>query len=112
MSGELISQDVLDSAFNWLLKSSDEIASARGNSVRMEYKAKRVFARLFRHAEGSVEMRKAFAMDHDEYAEAMENVAIAEETWERAKDQRNRCELILETWRTQEASQRAITRIR
>ena len=109
---DLISEDVLDSAFQWLLKSSDEIASARGNQIRMEYKAKRVFARLFLKAEGSVEVRKAWATDHDEYAVAMENVAVSEEVWERLKDQRNRAELVIEAWRSQTATKRVVDRIR
>lgn len=110
---EIITQDVLDAAFEWLLKSSDEIAAARANKIRKEFKARKVFARLFLTAPtGNVETRKMWATDHSEYEGAMEDVAIAEETWERCQDQRNRAELIIEAWRTQKASQRVIDRIR
>lgn len=113
MSGDgKISEAAVDAAFHWLLSSSDEIAAARGNKVRKEYLAKRIFARMFKHAEGNIEMKKAIAMDSEEYAAAMEDVAISEEVWERMTDQRNRAQLIIEAWRTSEASQRAIQRLR
>lgn len=109
---ELISQQVVDAAFDWLLKSSDEIAAARGNKIRKEYKSKKVFSRLYLNAEGSVETRKAFATCHPEYESAMEDVAIAEEVWSRLDDQRNRASLCLDAWRTEQASRRIIDRIR
>lgn len=113
MSGDgKISEAAVDGAFDWLLSASDEIAAARGNKVRKDYQAKRIFARMFKHAEGNIEMKKAIAMDSDEYAAAMEDVAIAEETWSRMDDQRNRAVLIIEAWRTLQASRRAIDRIR
>ncbi len=112
MSNGRISEEAVDAAFHWLLSSSEEIAAARGNKVRKEYLAKRVFARMFKHADGNIEMKKAIAMDSEEYAAAMEDVAIAEETWERASDQRNRAQIIIEVWRTSEASQRSIQRLR
>lgn len=109
---KLLSDEIVQTAFDWLLKSSDEIAMARGNTIRAEFKAKKVFARLFMLADGSVEARKSWAQCHDEYAVAMENVAVAEETWERARDQRNRAELIIEAYRTMEASERAVGKMR
>lgn len=112
MNDGRIPEAAVNAAFDWLLSSSDEIAAARGNKVRKEYVAKRIFARMFKHADGNVEMKKAIAMDSEEYAQAMEEVAIAEETWERMSDQRNRAQIIIEAWRTSEASQRAIQRIR
>lgn len=111
-SGQLITDEVLDAAFEWLLNSSQEIASARGNLIRAEYKTKRIFSRLFSNASGTVDQRKAYATDHPEYADAQEALAVAEEAWERAKDQRNRAELIVEAWRTEQASRRIVDKIR
>jgi len=108
MTRRVITDDAVEMAFKYLHTSSEEIAMARANRIRAEYKAKRTFARLFRKADGAVEMRKAIATDHDDYAAAMEDVAIAEQTWELMSDQRNRAELILEAWRTAEASERVI----
>lgn len=113
MSGErLIPTEAVDGAFSWLLSSSDKIASARANVIRAEYKVKRVYSRLYKAAEGSIESRKAWAIDHDEYAEAIEMLAQAEEAWEYAKDQRHKAEIIIEAWRTEQASRRAVDRMR
>lgn len=112
MTRSVISDEAVEMGFHYLNTSSEEIAMARANQIRAEYKAKRVFAKLFLRAEGNVESRKAWATDHEEYAEAMENVAIAESTWERMRDQRNRAELIIEAWRTAEASGRTIKNFR
>ena len=103
----VISDEAVEMGFHYLNDSSEEIALARANQIRAEFRAKKVFARMFKHSAGSVEMRKAIAMDSDEYAAAMEDVAIAEATWERMKDQRNRAELIIKAWQTFEASDRA-----
>lgn len=108
----MLPQEAVDMAFEWLLKSSEEIAAARANKIRKDYQARRVFARLYLKASGNVEARKMWATDHEEYAQAMENVAISEEVWERAQDQRNRATLIIEAWRTQSASQRALGSMR
>ena len=112
MSRKIITDDAVEMAFKYLHSSSEEIAVARANRIRAEYQAKRVFARLFRHADGNIEMRKAYATDHDDYAAAMERVAKSDETWELMSDQRNRAELILEAWRTAEASERVIGKMR
>lgn len=112
MNKQLITDQVLDGAFEWLLQSSDEIAQARANLIRAEYKVKAEFSRLYLKATGAVEARKAWAFSHPEYADAIERLAEAEGTWERAKDQRNRAEMIIEAWRTEQASRRVIDRIR
>lgn len=108
---QLLNQDVIDSAFQWLIASSDEIAMARGNVIRTEFKMKKVHARLYLQATGTIESKKAQATTHPEYEEAVENYAIAMQTWERAQDQRNRAELVIEAWRTASASERAIGRV-
>lgn len=108
----VLTDDVVQMAFDYLKNGSEEIALARANVIRAEYAAKRVFSRLFKKSDGSVDMRKATATDHEDYAKAMEHLALAEETWERVRDQRNRAELILEAWRTAEASDRSVRNFR
>jgi len=107
-----IPDEAVQAGFDWLRERSDIVGAARANVVRAEYKAKRVMARLMRHATGAMELRKAQAIDSDEYAEAMENLARAEEIWESLKDKRSKAEAILEAWRTQEASQRGLRQVR
>lgn len=113
MSKQLITDDVLQSAFDWLVESSDNIASARANVVSKTHDAKAMHAKLFLNAPGSsVEARKAWATAHDDYGKAMAEVAIAEGTWALVQDQRAKAETIIEAWRTEQASRRIIDRIR
>lgn len=105
-----LTQEVVDSAFEWLTGESDAIANARAQVLRTEFKAKKVMARLFLHAQGSVESRKAQALDSDEYETAMENYFEAVKEWERMDDQRDRARTIIEAWRTASATERAIGR--
>ena len=107
-----IPDEAVQAGFDWLREKSDVVGAARANVVRCEYKAKRVLARLMKQAEGAMELRKAKAIDNDEYAEAMEDLARAEGIWETLKDRRSKAEAILEAWRTQEASQRGLRQVR
>ena len=109
---QILSQEAIDGAFEWLQTNSETVAIAKVKVKRTEYQAKRIFARLFKRAEGSVETRKAWATDHEDYAQAMEAVFEAEEAWEQMADQRNKREIILELWRTKEASERQVRSIR
>lgn len=108
----LIPEEAVQAAFDWLREESDIVGAARANLVRAEFQAKRVHARLMKDAEGAMELRKAKATDHPEYAAVMENLARAEGIWETLKDKRSKAEAILEAWRTQEASQRGLRQVR
>jgi hypothetical protein len=108
----IITDEVAQMAFDYLNTESHAIGVARANTIRAEFKAKRVFARLFRQASGSVEARKMWATEQAEYEEAMEHYAVAVQNWENMQDSRNRAELIIEAWRTQEASGRQVRSIR
>lgn len=112
MSKQLITDEVVQGAFDYLHDDSRPIASARANLIRAEYQVKRIHAKLFLAATGTIEARKAWATAHDDYAEAQERLAIAEGVWEQQKDQRNRATMILEAWRTEQASRRVVDRIR
>lgn len=108
----LIPEEAVQAAFDWLNQNSDLVGGARANLIRAEYKAKRIHARIMRHEQGAMELRKAKATDSDEYAAAMEDLAHAEGVWETLKDRRSKAEAILEAWRTQEASQRGLRQVR
>ena len=103
-------EEAVSAAFDWLREASDVVAAAKINMLRKEFMAKKIHAKLFRAAEGSIDARKAWATDHDDYARAMEEYFQAAELWEQLMDRRNKCEACLEAWRTQEASQRGVVR--
>lgn len=107
----LLTREQIQAAFEVLASPSNEIGAARANLIRKEYRVKRVHAKLMRQApEGSVEMRKAWATDHDDYAAACDDHAEAEGEWERLKDQRNKAELVMEAWRTMSSNDRTAVR--
>lgn len=109
----VITPEIAQGAFDWLLSDSAAIATARANVVRAEFGAKKAFALAYKKStDGSIESRKMDATCSAEYTEAMERLATAEGTWERMKDQRERAKVILECWRTQEASGRTLDRFR
>jgi len=105
-----IPEEAVQAAFDWLREASDVVAAAKVNVLRKEFAAKKVHARLFRFGEGSVEARKAWATDHEDYERAMNAYFEASEIWEQMLDRRNKREACLEAWRTQEASQRGMVR--
>lgn len=110
-SGRILTQEQVQAAFDVLTKSSADAGAARAMVIRTEYKAKKVFARLFRAApSGNVEERKAWATMHDEYEAAMMSYADAEERWEAIKDERNKAELVMEAWRTMSSNERTVMR--
>lgn len=111
MRRPLLTEKQIQSAFDLLNESGDEIGTARAMVIRLGYKVKAVQARLTRMApESSLEAKKAWATAHAEYAEVCEQHAEAEGRWEKLKDQRNKAELILECWRTLSANDRGVVR--
>lgn len=103
-------EEAVQAAFDWLREASDVVAAAKVNVLRKEFQAKKIHAKLFRNAEGSIEARKAWATDHSDYETAMEAYFQAVEIWEQMLDRRNKCEATIEAWRSQEASQRNLVR--
>ena len=107
----LLTEEQVQTAFDWLHENSERIGAARGMVIRTEYKAKRVLARKMLQAQGPEWQRKAEAACDPEYEAACEAHAHAEEQWEYLRDQRNKCELILEAWRTMSANDRGIRKV-
>jgi hypothetical protein len=110
---QLISEEQIQAAFDLLHEKSDDIAAARAMQVRTDDRKKAVLSRLILASpERTEQSRKAWATAHPEYAEACEAHAIAEGRWEEMKDRRARVIALLECWRTLEASQRGLARMR
>ena len=107
----LLRNEQVQAAFDWLHEHSDRIGAARGMVIRLEYKVKRVLARKMLAASGPEWQRKAEATCDPEYESVCEAHADAEATWEELRDTRNKCELILEAWRTLSANDRGIRKV-
>jgi len=107
-TSKLIEDVWVEDALQYLATSTDQTASARANRVRAEFTRKRTKANLIlRSPESSVAMRDAWAEAHGDYKEAcdQEVAAIEADEWHRA--QRNKCDTIIEAWRSEQANQRA-----
>ena len=107
-TSKLIEDVWVEDALQYLATSTDQTAAARANRVRAEFTRKRTKANLIlRSPESSVAMRDAWAEAHGDYKEAcdQEVAAIEADEWHRA--QRNKCDTIIEAWRSEQANQRA-----
>lgn len=104
----LISNDKIEAALHFLATSSEEIAAARAQRLRAEFRRKRVKAELIRQAnEGSAVMREAWAESHPDYAAACEAECEAVEQDEFLRDRRNGADAVIEAWRSEQANARA-----
>lgn len=105
---EPLKPEVVEAAFEWLSSSSVPLGRAKAQLSRTKFQAAKTHARLFLHAQGSVESRKAQATVSDEYEKAMEKYFEAEEVWTRMEDQKDRANSILDCWRTTQANERGL----
>ena len=104
----LISDEWIEEALNYLATASDKTAAARANRVRAEFNRKQVRAKLVLSSpESSVAMRDAWAESHRDYIAACDEEVAAIEADEWHRSQRNKCDAIVEAWRTEQASHRA-----
>lgn len=111
MAEPLLTEEQVQSAFDWLLESGAQIAAARAMVLRCEYRAKAVRARMELNApDGPMDRKKAWALCQTEYQKACEDHVEAIHEWERLSDQRNKVQLILECWRTMQANDRGLRR--
>lgn len=107
----LISDNLVQAAFDWLRENAAPSAAAKAARIRAEHNTKRVKAKQFLEASGSVAERDATAIASDEYLEAVDGEASAVEADEFHRNQRNKAEAIIEAWRTEQASMRAIAKV-
>lgn len=104
----LITDEMLEVALEYLATSSEQIAAARANRLRAEFKRKRIRAKLILQSnQPSAVAREAWAEAHELYHEACEEEVKAVEADELSRSERNKAETIIEAWRTENANQRA-----
>jgi hypothetical protein len=96
----------MERAMTFLAETDQTYAEAKTDLLRSEILAKRVRARLFMVGEGSVEARKAAAEAHSEAHEADESMCAATLAFEALRARRQRAELVIDVWRTLEATRR------
>ena len=109
--GTLVNEDMIAAAFDWLHDNSKPAAAAKAARIRAEYKTKQVKARVFLESEGTVAEREATALASDRYDEAVDAEIQAVENDEFHRNQRSKAEAIIESWRSEQANLRAMSKV-
>lgn len=107
----LIPDVMIEAAFEWLQENTGPAAAAKADRIRAEYATKRVKARLFLEAEGTVAERDAQSLAHPDFGAVVKEEAEAVRLDEWHRNQRNKSEAIIEAWRTEQSSMRALGKI-
>lgn len=101
-----LTQDRMESALEYRATTDDIYAEMKANVLRFEILAKRVRARVFVTEEGSVDLRKAKAEGHGDVIDADECLCKAVTEFERLKASRETADILIDAFRTVEASRR------
>lgn len=91
---------------DFLADTDDKFAEIKTLVARAEILCKRARARMFLTGEGSVEARKAAAEVHSEVCAADDTYIGALKEFETLKARRSRAEILIDVFRTLEASRR------
>ena len=106
MSTDIISEEKLEAALRYLAMTDDAYAIAKANLERSEILRKRVRARIFLGASGTVAERQAIAEGDSESAGSDDAYIEALGTAEMLKAKRQRAEIVIDVWRSLNASKR------
>jgi hypothetical protein len=107
LTDKAITQDRMENAMEYLTDTDDAFAAMKTLLARTEILAKRARARIFLTGDkGSVEAKKAAAETHTEVCAADDTYIEAMREYETLKARRSRAEILIEVWRTLEASRR------
>jgi hypothetical protein len=98
----------MEAAMEFLAETDDPYAQAKAGVLRAEILTKRVRSRVFLVGSGSVESRKAEAEGHPDVIEADESLCAATLAFETLKAKRSRAEILIDVYRTLEASRRRL----
>lgn len=106
MTSSALTQDRMELALDDLANSDEEIAQLKTNVKRAEYLLKRKEAFAFVSGDGGVKERESSAKLDADVIAAYDAHTDAMEEYERLAAKRETWALIIETWRTVEASRR------
>ncbi|MCC2099338.1 MAG: hypothetical protein KDJ29_20780 [Hyphomicrobiales bacterium] len=106
-----IRDETVHAAFDALESHAQPAAAARAMRERREDERRAAKARAFLRATGSVAEREATALLDEEYQQACERFYAAVEADEEYRNQRSKCEAIIEAWRTVQSNYRAMAKV-
>ena len=108
----LVTDKMVGTAFDWLDDHAAPAAAAKAELIRAEHNTKRVKARLFLESnETSVAAKEAWAMTQPAYGEAVDREAEAARNDEFFRRERDKCQAIIEAWRTEQSNFRAMGKV-
>lgn len=105
---QLVTDDMVHAAFDWLHENVDRAAHAKAMRVKAEYATKKAKAHAFLDATGTVAEREAQALMSEEVAEAMREEVMAVESDEAFRNQRDKASIIIDAWRTEQSNLRTL----
>ncbi|MFA7256958.1 MAG: hypothetical protein WC047_05230 [Kiritimatiellales bacterium] len=106
-----IRDETVHAAFDMLESHAQPAAAARAMRERRDEERRQAKARAFLHAAGTVAEREAHSVLDEGYRIACENFYAAVEADEEYRNQRSKCEAIIEAWRTVQSNYRAMGKV-
>jgi hypothetical protein len=106
-----IKDETVHAAFDLLENQTQPAAVARAMRERCDDQRRAARARGFLAASGNVAEREAQSVLTDEYAAACEAYYEAVAADEEYRNQRSKCEAIIEAWRTCQSNVRAMAKV-
>lgn len=107
----IVSDEVVQKAFDWLEENREASAAAKALRIRAEYCVKQAKAQAFLTADGNNAVREAEAITSDLVKSAIENEIEAIKQDEFHRNQRSRCAALIDAWRTEQSNQRTMARV-
>ncbi len=107
----IVSDEMVQNAFDWLNEHAETAAAARAEKIRAEYNVKRVRARLFLMASGTIAERDAVAICDDDFKAATDREADAAEKDKWHYEYRENCSAMIDAWRTEQSNLRSMGRV-
>ena len=111
MARFVITDQTVHAAFEWLEENAGAGAAAKAMRQRAEDEKKAAKARAYIAASGTVGEREAQALLSDDYKEACEAEYVAIEADELFRNQRSKCGMIIEAWRSVQATERQMAKV-
>ena len=102
-----LSDERAEKALKFLAQTDEECAALKAEAERAEFRAKAIRDTVFRHAEGSVADRTAYAGSCEEYSAAMDDYFAQLRKYEAMRNKRSTETIVWDTWRSIQANRRA-----
>lgn len=106
-----IRDETVHGAFDMLESHAQPAAAARAMRERRDDERRATKARAFLKATGTVAEREALSLVDEAYRIACEGFYAAVEADEEYRNQRSKCEAVIEAWRTVQSNYRAMGKV-